>query len=314
MTVTESKGLKKGTPALTCSLTLSAREAERAGRGDGPPTPRRQVFHLFAGAVDDRPASSSSCIIELDRSAGRCRAMGSISTTPPSPQHRDWVASCARAQIGGSAAGADCSEKIARVNLFPHPQRARGGASRAWRWPTDAAPTGFSPIRWRRGRSTCIIELLHHRVRPVGRPLPSYGVACRQHLLRRSTETGLLAALAPRIGGSAAGADCSAEIARVNLFLTLSAREAERAGRGDGPPTPRRQVFRLFAGAVAIDLHRSSSCIIELDRSAGRCRAMGSIRQHPLRRSTETGLLAALAPRIGGSAAGADCSAEIGPR
>src|SRR5205823_2083630 len=41
-------------PALTRLLTLYAREAEPAGRGDGPPPPRRFLFHLFAGGGADR--------------------------------------------------------------------------------------------------------------------------------------------------------------------------------------------------------------------------------------------------------------------
>ena len=78
------------------------------------------------------------------------------------------------------------------------------------------------------------------------------------------------------------------------------------------PPTPRRQVFHLFAGAVDVDLHHRAPASSSSTGRPAAAELWGLLRQHLLRRSTETGLLAALAPRIGGSAAGADRSAEIG--
>src|SRR5213079_50870 len=77
----------------------------------------------------------------------------------------------------------------------------------------------------------------------------------RQHPVRRSTATRLLAPLALRIGGSAAGADRSAETARVDQPLHTRARaRPERAGPGDGPTGAAPILFSLFAGGVeAID-------------------------------------------------------------
>ena len=70
------------------------------------------------------------------------------------------------------------------------------------------------------------------------------GGLLRQHPLRRSTETGLLAALAPRFGGSVSGADRSAEMARANqLDHPLARARTERAGRAMAPPAPRRFFF-----------------------------------------------------------------------
>src|SRR5438105_783975 len=79
-----------------------------------------------------------------------------------------------------------------------------------------------------------------------------------------------------------------------------------RAGRAMAPPAPRRQFFTSSLAVELIDLHASSST-----RSTAADDLCGLLRQHPLRRSTETGLLAALAPRFGGSADGADRSQKI---
>src|SRR5437763_1720385 len=159
-----------------------AREAEPAGRGDGPPTPRRFFFHLFAGgveAIDPHASSSTRSIgrcratgpvrhhpvrrradffftaspavelidgadrparIAVDQVDGRCRASGSPSTAPLRRSTETGLLAALAPRFGGSADGADRSQKIARVNPLAHPLRARGGASRAWRWPTAAAP------------------------------------------------------------------------------------------------------------------------------------------------------------------------------
>src|SRR5450759_2479814 len=117
------------------------------------------------------------------------------------------------------------------LTLYARARRTEQGVAMAHRRRADS----FSPIRWRGGG-----DRPHHRGRP-GRPAAAelWGLL-RQHPLRRSTEAGLLAALAPRFGGSADGADRSQKIARVNpLAHPLRAREADRAGRCDGPPTPR---------------------------------------------------------------------------
>src|SRR3954470_21173218 len=155
-------------PALTRFVGLCAREAEPAGRGDGPPTPRRLVFHLFAGGAEaiDPHASSAT------RSTGRCRATGSVRHHPVRRSAETGLLAALAPRFGGGADGADRSPKIARVNPLRRSLRARGGASRAWRWPTDAAPIGFSPLRWRGGGDRpARIERDQ-----VDRPLPSYGV------------------------------------------------------------------------------------------------------------------------------------------
>src|SRR5437588_1786879 len=86
----------------------------------------------------------------------------------------------------------------------------------------------------------------------------------------------------------------------------LRAREDGASRACDGPTGAAPILFHLFAGGGADRPAR-----IELDQVDGRCRAMGSPSTTPLRRSTETGLLAALAPRFGGSADGADRSQKI---
>ena len=171
-------------------------------------------------------------------------------------------------RFGGSADGADRSQKIARVNPLAHPLRAReDGAIRACDGPTGAAPILFHLFAGGGADRPARIELDQ-----VDRPLPSYGGLLRQHPLRRSTETGLLAALAPRFGGSADGADRSQKIARVNpLDHPLRAREDGAIRACDGPTGAAPILFTYSLAVELIDLHASSST-----RSTGRCRAMGS--------------------------------------
>ena len=126
-------------PALTRLLTLYAREAERAGRCDGPPTPRRFFFTCsLAVELIDLHASRST------RSTARCRAIGSPSPAPLRRSTETGLLAALAPRFGGSADGADRSQKIARVNPLAHPLRAReDGAIRACDGPTGAAPTLF---------------------------------------------------------------------------------------------------------------------------------------------------------------------------
>ena len=76
-------------------------------------------------------------------------------------------------RFGGSADGADRSQKIARVNPLDHPLRAReDGAIRACDGPTGAAPILFHLFAGGGADRPARIELDQ-----VDRPLPSYGVS-----------------------------------------------------------------------------------------------------------------------------------------
>src|SRR5437764_1359920 len=79
-----AKGTAAREPALTNLLMLARATKEREGVrcGMAPPAPRRQLFHLFAGG-----AESIDRTIEVDQVDRPLRARGSLSTTPPSPQH-----------------------------------------------------------------------------------------------------------------------------------------------------------------------------------------------------------------------------------
>src|SRR5207302_804603 len=119
----------------------------------------------------------------------------------------------------------------------------------------------FSPIRWRGGG-----DRPHHRGRPAAAEL---GGLLRQQIGRASCREGLLAALALRFGGSAAGADRSAEIGRANsLDHRLARASMERAERATPPPAPRRFFFTYSLAGW----RRSTAP----SRSTGRCRARGS--------------------------------------
>src|SRR5437773_1318968 len=75
-------GLQKIARVNPLDHPLRARSLHAALPCYGPTGAAPILFHLFAGGGADRPAR-----IELDQVDGRCRAMGSPSTTPPSPQH-----------------------------------------------------------------------------------------------------------------------------------------------------------------------------------------------------------------------------------
>ena len=154
----------------------------------------------------------------------------------------------------------------------------------------------------------------------------------------------MLAALAPRFGGSVTGADRSAETARVNsLDHCLARARTERAG----VRWPhRRRADRIFTDSLApwrrstasssstrslapwrrssasrgrpgrwrrgiIEVDRRSTASSRSTRTTGRCELGGLLRQHPLRRSAATALLAPLLLRFGGSVSGADRSADL---
>ena len=179
-----------------------------------------------------------------------------------------------------------------------------------------------STVGWRRSSS------------PSTSAAAELGGRLRPHPVRRSTETGLLAALAPRLGGSADGADRSQKIARINpLAHPLRARgwSAPRDGairacdgptgaaptgfspirwhRGGDRPHHRGRPGRWRRGIIEVD--RRSTASSRSTRTTGRCELGGLLRQHPLRRSAATALLAPLLLRFGGSVSGADRSAEI---
>src|SRR6266446_4702731 len=67
-------------------------------------------------------------------------------------------------------------------------------------------------------------------------------------------------------------------------LITLYARaRMERSGRAMAPPAPRRFFFTSSLAVELIDLHASRST-----RSTAAAELWGLLRQHPLRRSTET--------------------------
>src|SRR5947209_1299648 len=92
------------------------------------------------------------------------------------------------------------------LTLYARARMARSarGSDQGVRWPHRRRADSFAPRRWRLSTSTCT-----PRARPARPAAAELGGLLRQHPLRRSTETGLLAALAPRLGGSADGADRS---------------------------------------------------------------------------------------------------------
>src|SRR5712691_5837461 len=160
-------------PALTRLITLYARaRMERSGRAMAPPAPRRFFFtsSLAVELIDLHASSSTSA---PSRSTGRCRARGSASTTPLRRSTETGLLAALAVRFGGSADGADRSQKIARVNPLDHPLRAReDGAIRACDGPTGAAPILFHLFAGGGADRPARIELDQ-----VDRPLPSYGVS-----------------------------------------------------------------------------------------------------------------------------------------
>jgi hypothetical protein len=109
-------------------------------------------------------------------------------------------------------------------------------ASRGVRWPTGAAP--IFPFYLFAGG----VESIERSI-DVDRPLRCelWG-RIREHPVRRSSETGLVAPLALRIGGSARRRlIVQQKLAALVILVTLYARaRMERAGCEMAPPAPRR--------------------------------------------------------------------------
>src|SRR5204863_113 len=116
-----------------------------------------------------------------------------------------WFRSRPEAVVGGG--GPEPSAEMPRVTHCCRPRTPRSGGG------------GGGPERSASSRST----------RTTGRC--ELGGLLRQHPLRRSAATALLAPLLLRFGGSVSGADRSAEMARVNsLDHCLARARTERAG------------------------------------------------------------------------------------
>jgi hypothetical protein len=117
--------------------------------GLGPPTPRRFLFRLFAGGTGRSTAPS--------RSTGRCRATGSPSPTPGSPQHdtatlalTGFVALArARGKFLFTIAPADCGAGTAAApGSGTRSRRAlAGGRRRRFRFALCAVGSGMELAR-----------------------------------------------------------------------------------------------------------------------------------------------------------------------
>src|SRR5436190_276298 len=151
------------------------------------------LFLLFSAAVRRRSSSPS-------RSTGRCRAMGSPSTTPGSPlplhdalptaRAPHWRAARRRRIVQQKSPAITSSVTLTRAR---GPQPAGRGDG-----PTGAAPTFFFSYSRRR----CGGDRAHHQGRPAA--AEQWGLL-RQHPVRRCPFTTLFRPLVPRIGGQRAG-------------------------------------------------------------------------------------------------------------